>query len=117
MYQSWPSSFQRIKVWYCFTTVKFELTGTRILESKTNSFKNVSHEKYDHWQRKDQECLAQSVLTKPLYDFVLDNLALDMGQIKLLAAGNKNIKTEKGVQSGEAVEEQGEAIIVDPEKG
>ena len=45
-------------------------------------------------------------------DFVLDNLALDMGQLKILLASKKN-QDQEGSQTDAAVEDQGEAEIVD----
>ena len=58
-------------------------------------------------------CLASNVITSPLYDFVLENLALDLGQLKILSASKTNVKTEKGVKPDAAVEDQGEAVVVD----
>ena len=52
------------------------------------------------------------MLTNPLYDFVLENLALDLGQLKILSASKTNVKTEKGVKPDAAVEDQGEAVAV-----
>ena len=57
--------------------------------------------------------MAHSVINNPLYDFVMENLSLDMGQLKILAAANKKIKNEKDILPEGVVQEQGETIVVD----
>ena len=93
--------------------MKFGPTCTRSVDQKTNCCEIGSHEKFERWPCVDQACLARNVLTSPLYDFVLENLALDLGQLTLLSASKTNVKTEKGVKPDAAVEDQGEAKIVD----
>ena len=93
--------------------MKFGPTCTRSVDHKTNCCEIGSHEKFERWPRNDQACLARNLITSPLYDFVLENLSLDLGQLTLLSGSKTNVKTERGVKPDAVVEEQGEAEIVD----
>jgi hypothetical protein len=53
------------------------------------------------------------VITSPLYEFVLENVTLDLAQLTILSGGKANVKTERDVIPDAVVEEQGEAEIVD----
>ena len=53
------------------------------------------------------------MITSPLYEFVLENVTLDLAQLTLLLGYKANVKTERAVIPNAVVEEQGEAEIVD----
>ena len=93
--------------------MKFGPTCTRTLDHKTNCCEIGSHEKFERWPKDDQRCLARNVITSPFYEFVLENITLDLGQLTLLSGYKANVKTERGVKPDVVVEEQGEAEIVD----
>ena len=57
--------------------------------------------------------MAHTVLNNPILEFVLDNMTLDMVQLKMLAATNKQIKSKKETPPDGVISEQGEAIVID----
>ena len=93
--------------------MKFGPTCTRTVDHKSNSCDIGSHEKFERWPKDDQRTLARNVITNPLYEFVLENISLDLAQLTLLSGYKANVKTERAVIPDAVVEEQGEAEIVD----
>jgi hypothetical protein len=98
---------------YCFTHMKFGPTCTRTVDRKSNCCDIGSHDKFERWSKDDQKTLARNVITSPLYEFVLENVTLDLAQLTILSGGKANVKTERDVIPDAVVEEQGEAEIVD----
>ena len=93
--------------------MKFGPTCTRTVDHKSNSCDIGSHEKFERWPKDDQRCLARNVITNPLYEFVLENITLDLAQLTLLSGYKAYVKAERAVIPDAVVEEQGESEIVD----
>jgi hypothetical protein len=85
------------------------------VDATSNSCENGSHEPLDRWPRDDKQWMASEVLGDPTQEFLFENMTLDAGQLKMLAAGKPKFKYEKykaatphGVASY-----QSEAIVVE----